>query len=42
MRLDENEAKEQGTEFKDEIWGIPALEIKMFAVDEKYQDLFFE
>ncbi|XCP84405.1 hypothetical protein ABXS75_15265 [Roseburia hominis] len=42
IRLDEDEAKEKGKEFSDEIWGIPALEIKMFAVDEKYQDVFFE
>ena len=39
--LDEDEAKKMGKEFSEEIWGIPALEIKMFAVDEKYQDVFF-
>ena len=42
IRLDEDEARKEGTEFSEEIWGIPALEIKMFAVDEKYQDIFFE
>lgn len=42
IRLDEEEVKKRGVEFSDEIWGIPALEIKMFAVDEKYQDVFFE
>lgn len=25
-----------------EIWGVPVLEIKMFAVNEKYQDTFYE
>ena len=42
IRLDEEEAKELGKEFDSQICGIPALEIKMFAVDEKYQDLFYE
>lgn len=42
IRLDEDEAKEIGKEYSEEIWGISALEIKMFAVDEKYQDVFFE
>lgn len=42
IRLDEDEAKETGMQYSEEIWGISALEIKMFAVDEKYQDVFFE
>lgn len=42
IRRDEEEAKETGEEFDIEICGISAIEIKMFAVDEKYQDVFFE
>lgn len=42
IRLDEEEAKEKGRNFDIETCGIPALEIKMFAVDEQYQDLFYE
>lgn len=42
IRLDEDDAKATGEEFDIEICGIAAIEIKMFAVDEKYQDLFFE
>ena len=42
IKLDEDEAKETGMQYNEEIWGISALEIKMFAVDEKYQDVFFE
>ena len=42
IRLDEEEAKEIGEEFDTEICGISAIEIKMFAVSEKYQDVFFE
>lgn len=42
IRLEEDEAVELGKEFDSQICGIPALEIKMFAVDEKYQDLFYE
>lgn len=42
IRLDEDEAKELGKEFDSQICGIPALEVKMFAVDEKFQDLFYE
>lgn len=42
IRLDEEEAKEIGEEFNTEICGISALEIKMFAVTKKYQDVFFE
>lgn len=42
IRLDEEEARETGEEFNTEICGISALEIKMFAVDRKYQDLFYE
>ena len=42
IRCDEEEAKETGEEFNIEICGISAIEIKMFAVDVKYQDKFFE
>lgn len=42
IRLDEEESKELGKEFDIEICGISAIEIKMFAVDERYQDVFFE
>ena len=42
IRLDEDEEKKLGKGFDSQICGIPALEIKMFAVDEKYQDIFFE
>ena len=42
IRLDDLEAEELGKEFDIEICGISALEIKMFAVDEKYQNIFYE
>ena len=42
IRLDKEEAELIGREFDSQICGISALEIKMFAVDEKYQDVFFE
>lgn len=42
IRRDEEEIQETGEEFDIEICGISAIEIKMFAVDEKYQDIFFE
>lgn len=42
IRLDEEDAKATGEEFDIEICGISAIEIKMFAVNEKYQDVFFE
>ena len=42
VRRDEEEAKETGEEFDIQICGIPALEIKMFAVAEKYQDVFYK
>lgn len=42
IRRDKEEAKEKGGEFDIEICGISAIEIKMFAVSEKYQDVFFE
>lgn len=42
IRLDEDEQLESGQEFDSQICGISALEIKMFAVDEKFQDMFFE
>ena len=41
IRLDENEIVENGDEFDEENWGIPVLEIKMFAVNDKYQDVFY-
>lgn len=41
IRLDEDEAAELGAEFDIQICGISALEIKMFAVDNQYQDIFF-
>ena len=42
IRLDEEEARETGREFDIQLCGIPALEIKMFALDVKYQDKFYE
>lgn len=42
IRRDEDEAKEYGSEFDIEICGISALEIKMFAVSEQYQNIFFK
>lgn len=42
IRLDADEAESTGKEFDIEICGISALEIKMFAVDEQFQDVFFE
>lgn len=42
MKLEPEEAAEAGTEYDIEICGIPAIEIKMFAVNQKYQDLFYE
>jgi hypothetical protein len=41
IRLDEEEAQKTGNEFSCEICGITAIEIKMFAIDKKYQDLFY-
>ena len=41
IRLDEEDAKIIGQEFDTEICGISAIEIKMFAVNEKYQNKFF-
>lgn len=42
IRLDEDEAKILGKEFDIQTCGISALEIKMFAVDKRYQDTFYE
>lgn len=42
IRLDEDEAITLGKEFDEEVCGISVLEIKMFAVHEKYQDMFYE
>lgn len=41
IRLDEDEVRELGKEFDVQTCGIPSVEIKMFAVDEKYQDVFY-
>lgn len=42
IRLDEDEAKILGKEFDTQTCGISALEIKMFAVNKKYQDTFYK
>lgn len=42
IRLDEDEVAVLGKEFDIEVCGIPSVEIKMFAMNEKYQDVFFE
>lgn len=42
IRKDEDEILEDGEEFDIQICGISAIEIKMFAVNEKYQDTFYE
>lgn len=41
IRLDPQEAEERGTEYDITICGISSLEIKMFAIDNKYQNLFY-
>lgn len=41
IRLEKEEVSKLGKEFDSQICGISALEIKMFAVDKKYQDLFY-
>ena len=41
IRYDEEEEKKYGKRYDIQICGIPAVEIKMFAVDVKYQDLFY-
>lgn len=41
IRLEPEEIAEFGREYDVQICGISALEIKMFAVDIHYQDLFF-
>lgn len=41
IRFDPDEAKEKGAEYDEFLCGIPAMQIKMFAVDERYQDTFF-
>lgn len=40
--LDDDEIEESRAEFDQYQYSIPAAEIKMFAVSEKYQDVFFE
>ena len=42
IRLEPEEAEIEGKEYDIHICGIPAIEIKRFAVDEKYQDIFYE
>lgn len=42
IRCDEEEVLETGEEFDIEICGISALEIKMFAVNQNYQDVIFK
>lgn len=42
IRLDEIEAKETGKEFDEQTCGLPIVEIKMFAISKKYQDVFYE
>ena len=42
IRLDEDEAQITGQQYDIQICGISALEIKMFAVSDKYQDVFYE
>lgn len=42
IRLDDEEAKKFNKEFDITICGISALEIKMFALNKTYQDLFYE
>lgn len=39
--IPEDERDETGQEYDEEECGIPAVEIKMFAVTEEYQDLFY-
>lgn len=36
----EKETSESG-EYDEENWGVPVLEIRMFAVNDKYQDVFY-
>ncbi len=40
-KLPDDEREELGIEYDEKICGIPAIEIKMFAVSSKYQDVFF-
>lgn len=42
IRLNEEEAELTGKKLDSQMCGISALEIKMFAVDENYQDVFYE
>lgn len=41
IRKDESEMKDGDEPYDTQICGFPALEIKMFAVDQKYQDIFY-
>lgn len=42
IRNDEEEYITTGEKYNEENCGISAVEIKMYAVDEKYQDVFYE
>lgn len=42
IRLDVEDQKQTGKEFDEQQCGISAIEIKMFAVADKYQDLFYK
>lgn len=41
IMIDESEILMSGEKFDEENWGISVLEIKMFAVDDNYQDGFY-
>lgn len=41
IKLDEDEIATCGMKYDEQTWGIPVLEIKMFAVNNKYQDVFY-
>lgn len=41
IKLDAEDVKTFQKEFDEENWGVPVLEIKMFAVNDKYQDMFY-
>lgn len=41
-KIPEDEREENGLEYDEQMQGIPAVELKMFAVSEKYQDLFYK
>ena len=41
-KIPDEEREENGLEYDEQYCGIPAFELKMFAVSEKYQNLFYE